>query len=194
MSWSLSLTLSSPANLWLQWRQWFFFFFPLRTSNWVSRECLWKEIFPILFFFLPPILCVQFSPAYTNFLKWNPWICLWNAFFSKTDCHGSYLEPTSFCFRAEWCIFSSIFLNNKSLQVCWIFPDPGNLSGNCRSLGSFLTPAALQKHHWNFQNEAPACWSHWHDPSSTGIQGSPLLCVKSYPCHTPWLKYLEFLS
>lgn len=39
--------------------------------------------------------------------KMDPWIFLWNEFFfSKADCHRSYLEPT--CCRAEWCTFSSI--------------------------------------------------------------------------------------
>ena len=67
--------------------------------------------FPLLFcFFLSNIFCEQFLPAYKNSWKWNPWVCLWNAFFSKTNCHGSYLEPISFCFRAEWCTFPSIFL------------------------------------------------------------------------------------
>lgn len=109
----LSLTFSSPTNLWLQWWQWFF---SLRTSNSVSQDCLWK-IFPCFFFFLSNILCEQFLPAYKNSLKWNPWVCLWNAFFSKTNCHGSYLEPISFCFRAEWCTFPSIFLT-QTTKAC----------------------------------------------------------------------------
>lgn len=118
-SWSelkfpLSLTFSSPANLWLQWWQ---IVFPKNFKLGFSGVPL-KGDFSMLFFpFLSNILCVQFLPAYKNCLKWNPWICLWSAFFSKTDCHGSYLEPTSFCFRAEWCTFPSIFLT-QTTKAC----------------------------------------------------------------------------
>lgn len=117
-SWSeltfpLSLT-SSPANLWLQWWQWFFF---PKNFKFSFSELPLKD-FPLLFFFfLSNILCEQFLPAYKNSLKWNPWVYLWNALFSKTNCHGSYLETISFCFRGEWCTFPSIFLT-QTTKAC----------------------------------------------------------------------------
>ena len=120
-----------------------------------------------------------------------------------TELGSSNPELSWELFRAYIILFQSWMMhfskhilnsNNKSLQVCWIFPDPGSLSVTCISSGSSVAPTTLQKHPWNFQSESSACWSHWHDPRFTGVHGKSFSLCWSYSCITPWLKYLEFLS
>lgn len=86
-----------------------------------------------MYFVLPDIACMQFLLAHRNSLKWNPWIFLWNTFFSETDCHGSYLEPISLCSRAEWCTFPSI-----RLQVGQAFSHQAKLGESRASRSLFV--------------------------------------------------------
>lgn len=59
-------------------------------------------------FFLSNITYAQFLLAHRDSLKWIPEHFCEMRFFSKADCHRSYLEPTSLCCRAERCSFPSI--------------------------------------------------------------------------------------
>lgn len=81
-----------------------------------------KGVFPMLLFYPWYLMCADFTHL-KNSLKWNPWRCLWNAFFPETDCRGNYSEPTSFCLRVEWCKFPSIFLTltTKDCKFAWHF-------------------------------------------------------------------------
>lgn len=141
-----------------------------------------KGDFPMLCF-LSNILCAWFFPACKNSLKWNPQICLWNAFFFWDRLSRELFRAYIILFDGWRLHFSEHILNSNSkrLQVCWVFPDPGNLSENCRTSGFSLALGVLQKHHWNFQNEPYACWSHWHDPGFPGVQESTFLNIQMTP-------------